>query len=712
MGAVLSLAGKLAANGATTKALDESKQRLVIPARSGVAANDGAPIRLVRGPMPGGSGGGAGPTGPKSITGLLSRQVQILEEIRDILKGNVELQKKSDQAKELNDLKNKKVGGVSGVIGKVGGVIARVGLGAIAGAWLIGFMGSLMKWGKGFQGMYEKWFGPQGFVTKIQKQLKAWGDKVQELTGSKFLGGIVRSLLPISAALSALAIFMPGTTMKMLRGLGSFIKIFDIGDAAKMGKLLKVSKNFMKAIPLIGEIVLAVEGLYYGITGFMKGYKDGGLMGGLKAGIENIIHGIVGGILELLQDAEVWILDKLGFSNLAAALDEMDVHSLLDNIMSGVEGVISTVGDFFVGIFNAIKNFDYVGLMQGIIDSLPIPDKLKAGIKAAAKLTVGAAGAAAAGASTVYNYGKGKLDQAASSVRDVRDNLDRRGAAAVRGQTQALGAQKKPIAGASSLPTAAPQARVGRTAAAPTMTPAMTSSVAAGAGAGNLEAEAKGKGLSDEDIAYTYETDRMMGAPKGATLAQLKQESGFNPNARSPTGAVGISQFTNIAVEDVLYNGPSPHGKNDPAIKAMKQKLLGNIRLGLEFHRKLMMRKLAGGKGWMAAMRDYNGDKTMMRNGMQARDDYVNRISGYLGGSGAGTALASSSRPAPSPRSAAAVSSSSTELARETRSYTPHHRGAAPTHIDQSKTTITHNQSNHAPNLTASTPVEFAPHVT
>jgi hypothetical protein len=57
-----------------------------------------------------------------------------------------------------------------------------------------------------------------------------------------------------------------------------------------------------------------------------------------------------------------------------------------------------------------------------------------------------------------------------------------------------------------------------------------------GAGAG-LDLS-KDKALRDE----LAKTDRMLGLPAGTSAAQMQQESGFNPNARSNKGAMGLAQ--------------------------------------------------------------------------------------------------------------------------------------------------------------------------
>lgn len=42
---------------------------------------------------------------------------------------------------------------------------------------------------------------------------------------------------------------------------------------------------------------------------------------------------------------------------------------------------------------------------------------------------------------------------------------------------------------------------------------------------------------------YLDETDRILGLPAGTSLAQIRQESRFNPNAKSPVGAEGLAQI-------------------------------------------------------------------------------------------------------------------------------------------------------------------------
>lgn len=67
-------------------------------------------------------------------------------------------------------------------------------------------------------------------------------------------------------------------------------------------------------------------------------------------------------------------------------------------------------------------------------------------------------------------------------------------------------------------------------------------SVAPATGGSARKARA-GMSLSQEELAYLAETDRLIGAKAGTSAAQIQVESGNDPNAVSPRGAMGLAQL-------------------------------------------------------------------------------------------------------------------------------------------------------------------------
>lgn len=95
---------------------------------------------------------------------------------------------------------------------------------------------------------------------------------------------------------------------------------------------------------------------------------------------------------------------------------------------------------------------------------------------------------------------------------------------------------------------------------------------------------------------------RVPSAPPALLLAQVRQESAWNPRARSPVGAVGLTQFMPatlrwVAVTNGLGN-PDPFNPRDAlTLQAVYMNLLhrGNAKADTECDR------------WLLSLSDYNG---------------------------------------------------------------------------------------------------------
>jgi soluble lytic murein transglycosylase-like protein len=64
---------------------------------------------------------------------------------------------------------------------------------------------------------------------------------------------------------------------------------------------------------------------------------------------------------------------------------------------------------------------------------------------------------------------------------------------------------------------------------------------------------------TDELRAYAIAVATSSGVDAGVFVAQIQQESGFNPNARSPAGAEGIAQFMPATAASVGIDPWDPH---------------------------------------------------------------------------------------------------------------------------------------------------------
>lgn len=103
------------------------------------------------------------------------------------------------------------------------------------------------------------------------------------------------------------------------------------------------------------------------------------------------------------------------------------------------------------------------------------------------------------------------------------------------------------------------------------------------------------------------------GVPPALLAAQINQESGFNPNALSPDGAIGIAQFMPGTAKSVGLNPHDPMASIDAMAKLMahyKKKYGSWEKALLAYH---------GGEGAV----EHPGDKSV---------DYASKILGVVGG--------------------------------------------------------------------------------
>lgn len=148
-------------------------------------------------------------------------------------------------------------------------------------------------------------------------------------------------------------------------------------------------------------------------------------------------------------------------------------------------------------------------------------------------------------------------------------------------------------------------------------------------GLDGLRQQAIKAGWDEEDINTTLETDKLIGAPPGASLAQLWQESKFKNvrNTSSPNSrASGVAQFTGVAIDELLYGRAAKDGQEKAYREQVRESLLGSHKLSLQFHRKLLerMRSRNPNANWLQLMEDYNGHPDEKRQ-------YVRNIKTFLG---------------------------------------------------------------------------------
>lgn len=142
-------------------------------------------------------------------------------------------------------------------------------------------------------------------------------------------------------------------------------KLFRAGSGAAglmnnpaMKFLFKIAGKGLKAVPILGQIIMIVEGLMGFVKGGIKGYEEGGIIGMIKGALSGLIDGLFGWIFDLVG----WVAGMLGFEDAEKALDEYGlgdmVNDLLGFIFDPIEKVFGIIGDMFSG---------EIGVVDGIL---------------------------------------------------------------------------------------------------------------------------------------------------------------------------------------------------------------------------------------------------------------------------------------------------------------------------------------------------------
>ena len=131
-----------------------------------------------------------------------------------------------------------------------------------------------------------------------------------------------------------------------------------LGFVSKMSGLtsfLKLGLSLGKAIPIVGQVIMVLTGIFGFITGAIKGFKTGGILGAIKGGLIGLYDGLIGSFLNLIYDIIGWVFKKLGFEKLGAFFSNLNFN--FDGILNGIMWVIDKVQHVFHLIVNGLKKF-------------------------------------------------------------------------------------------------------------------------------------------------------------------------------------------------------------------------------------------------------------------------------------------------------------------------------------------------------------------
>lgn len=220
--------------------------------------------------------------------------------------------------------------------------------------------------------------------TKIGKMIAGFAGKLKP--AFTFFTNIVNKLKPVMSVFggffakagkfAAFAGSIFGKIGKIFGTLGRFLK-------PVLNVISKVSK-FFKAIPLLGQIITAVEG----IIGFFRGFlgSEGSLMdkliGGIKGFFAQIISGFTFGLLSF--DDVMGYIDGFidGVANIftgGLTFFTETIPALFDTVVTGISNFFSNIGTFFTetipgfftGLYDSFVTFHTVTLPNFFTKTIP-----------------------------------------------------------------------------------------------------------------------------------------------------------------------------------------------------------------------------------------------------------------------------------------------------------------------------------------------------
>jgi hypothetical protein len=187
--------------------------------------------------------------------------------------------------------------------------------------------------------------GISKFATKVAAYFRLFGKD-----GSGFLKNIGKIFQKIGNSIKFVG--------KIFKSVGTFIDTIFVGPFRMIGKLIAPILKFapkllsvFKTIPVVGQLIGLLFGVFDFVSGFIKGFSSKGendtrsigqkALDGLFAGLIKLVKGIFIVPLDLLKDGVSWLAKKMGFENFSAALDGFSFNDTFDKILKVFSNLFS-----------------------------------------------------------------------------------------------------------------------------------------------------------------------------------------------------------------------------------------------------------------------------------------------------------------------------------------------------------------------------------
>ena len=181
------------------------------------------------------------------------------------------------------------------------------------------------------------------------------------------IGNAIRGIFTAVTAAKALDVIKGITSSfgRTMTRIGSTVTrtLGFIGKISGLSQFLKLGLGFAKAIPIIGQIIMVVQGLFGFITGAIEGYKTGGILGAITGALTGLYDALIGNFLNMIFDIVGFIFKKLGLEGLGNFFSNLDFT--FDGIKNVVLNVVDGIRFVFHKVTSGLKRM-YNGIISGI----------------------------------------------------------------------------------------------------------------------------------------------------------------------------------------------------------------------------------------------------------------------------------------------------------------------------------------------------------
>ena len=181
------------------------------------------------------------------------------------------------------------------------------------------------------------------------------------------IGNAIRGIFTAVTAAKALDVIKGITSSfgRTMTRIGSTVTrtLGFIGKISGLSQFLKLGLGFAKAIPIIGQIIMVVQGLFGFITGAIAGYKTCGIIGAITGALTGLYDALIGNFLNMIFDIVGFIFKKLGLEGLGNFFSNLDFT--FDGIKNVVLNVVDGIRFEFHKVTSGLKRM-YNGIISGI----------------------------------------------------------------------------------------------------------------------------------------------------------------------------------------------------------------------------------------------------------------------------------------------------------------------------------------------------------